>query len=74
MRYLVGPSVLQLTGAEPAQPGATVDHDFSVDGPDGEHGPAREAALIAAGALTPVPVELSPDRPSVRRRPDEPKE
>lgn len=54
-KYRVGPSVLQLTGAEPAQPGATVDHDFSVDGPDGEHGPAREAALIAAGALTPIP-------------------
>lgn len=56
-KYLNGPSTLQLTGQPvPVQPGATFDHDFSVDGPEGEFGPSREAALIAAGAITPAPV------------------
>lgn len=65
-KYTVGPSTLHLIGHEtPAVPGETVDHDFSITGPDGEHGPAREAALIAAGALTPVV-----DQPSARRRAD----
>ena len=70
-KYTVGPSTVHLTGhAKPAQPGETVEHDFSITGPEGEHGPAREAALIAAGAVTPVD-----DRPSPRRRVDiEPKE
>lgn len=63
-KFTVGPSTVHLTGhATPAQPGETVDHDFSITGPDGEHGPSREAALIAAGALTPVV-----DQPSARRR------
>ena len=63
-KYTVGPSTLNLTGhSEPAQPGTIVEHDFSLTGPDGEHGPARETALIAAGALTPVA-----DQPSGRRR------
>ena len=65
--YTVGPSVVQLTGhAKAAQPGEKVEHDFSVTGPDGEHGPARETALIAAGALTPV--SEAPTRPSARRQ------
>ena len=64
-KYTVGPSHVQLTGGAPAEPGAIVEHDFSVDGPDGEHGPGREAALIAAGALT-----LVVDQPSPRRRLD----
>lgn len=70
-KYTVGPCVLCLTGHEkPAKEGETVEHDFSINGPDGEHGPAREAALILAGAVTPVD-----DRPSPRRRVDlEPKE
>lgn len=51
--YLCGPSVLRLTGhTEAVQPGASFDHDFSVTGPEGEHGPAREAALIASGAAS----------------------
>lgn len=70
MRYTVGPSVLSLTGHDtPSQPGETVEHDFSPSGPDGEHGPAREQALITAGALTPVIEEASGDRASGRRRP-----
>lgn len=56
MRYICGPSTLRLTGRnEPIQPGETFDHDFSADGPDGEHGPAREAALIAAEAIVVAP-------------------
>ena len=63
-KYTVGPSTVHLTGHdEPAAAGSVVDHDFSITGPDGEHGPAREAALIAAGALT-----LVVDQPSARRR------
>lgn len=54
--YLCGPSVLQLTGhAEPVRPGSTFAHDFTIGGPEGEYGPAREAALIAAGAMMPEP-------------------
>lgn len=52
MRYVAGPSVLQLTGhAVPIQPGESFEHDFSATGPEGEHGPAREAALLAAGSI-----------------------
>ena len=66
-KYLnCGTSVLRLRGhAEPCQPGQAVEHDFSVDGPEGEHGPAREAALIAAGALQPV-TESVPEPPKRR--------
>ena len=67
-RYLVGPSPLTLTGAQLAQPGETVEHDFSINGPDGAHGPGREAALIAAGALTLVTEAVRGDQPSGRRR------
>ena len=67
-KYTVGPSVVQLTGHEkPAKPGDTVEHDFSLTGPDGEHGPAREAAAIAAGALTPVTETASREQPAARR-------
>ena len=67
--YKVGPSVLSLTGHDtPAQPGEAVEHDFSVAGPEGEHGPAREQALITAGALTPITEEVSGERASGRRR------
>ena len=70
-QYNVGPSTVQLKGhATPAQPGEVVEHDFSLTGPDGEHGPARETALIAAGARTPAPVAVTPGRPSVSRRAD----
>ena len=70
-RYTVGPSTVHLTGhAQASQPGELVEHDFSIAGPDGEHGPAREAALITAGALTPVTEEASRERPSARRRQD----
>lgn len=52
-KYLSGPSTLWLTGrSDPVLPGTAFEHDFSVDGPEGEHGPDREAALLAAGALT----------------------
>lgn len=68
-RYTVGPCTLTLTGHDGAcKEGDTVDHDFSINGPDGEHGPARETALIAAGALTPITEEASGDRVSGRRR------
>lgn len=68
-KYTVGPSTVHLTGHDtPAQPGEIVEHDFSPAGPDGEHGPGREAALIAAEALTPVTEEASGDRPAGRRR------
>ena len=67
-RYQVGPSALHLTGHTGAtEPGGTVDHDFSIDGPDGEHGPAREAALIDAGALTPITETASRAVPSASR-------
>ncbi|MGE0450841.1 MAG: hypothetical protein AB7Q29_14805 [Vicinamibacterales bacterium] len=50
--YISGPSVLHLAGhPEPIQPGSLFLHDFSAQGPDGEHGPAREAALLAGGAI-----------------------
>ena len=68
-KYTLGPSTLHLTGhPAAAAPGSVLDHDFSVTGPDGEHGPAREAALIAAGALTLVTEEASGEQPSGRRR------
>lgn len=61
-RYLVGPSTVRLTGhARAAEPGAIVEHDFSVDGPDGIHGPAQEAALVSAGALTPMTDAIDDD-------------
>lgn len=66
-RYTVGPSTVHVTGI-PSQPGDVIEHDFSINGPEGEHGPAREAALIAAGALTPITEEASGDRVSGRRR------
>ena len=69
-KYIVGPSTVHLRGhATPAKYGSEIEHDFSVDGPHGEHGPAQEAALIAAGALTPA--GAVPDRPSARRRVEE---
>lgn len=50
--YRVGPSRVRLTGhAAWAGPGEIVEHDFSLTGPDGEHGPGREAHLLACGAL-----------------------
>lgn len=50
--YISGPSVLHLAGhPEPIQPGSLFLHDFSAQGPEGEHGPAREAALLAGGAM-----------------------
>lgn len=53
--FRVGPNPVQLTGhPELAQPGTTVQHDFSPAGPDGEHGLARLAALLIAGALVAV--------------------
>lgn len=56
-RYLCGPSVLRLAGhAAATRPGQIVEHDFSATGPEGEHGPAREAALLASRAL-----QLPPD-------------
>ena len=71
-KYTVGPSRVLLTGhAESCEPGCTVEHDFSVNGPDGEHGPAREAAMIAAGALTPIAEKDSRERLSASRRQDE---
>ncbi len=68
--YLVGPSVVRLTGhATASQPGSRVEHDFGLTGPDGEHGPAREAALLACGALKMVdpPEESSTNLPGTRR-------
>lgn len=52
-KYLnCGSSVLHLIGhKDQCQPGQSIEHDFSINGPEGEHGPSREAALIAAGAL-----------------------
>lgn len=51
-RYIAGDSVLRLTGGvEAIQPGQSFEHDFSETGPEGEHGPAREAAMIASGAI-----------------------
>ena len=69
-KYLnCGTSALTLTGhTVPCRPGETVEHDFSLTGPDGEHGPSREAALIAAGALKPADPEPK------RRAAAEPKE
>ena len=59
-QYVVGPSWVALTGHPfSVSPGSTVEHDFSIAGPDGEHGPAREAALIASGALIPVAPPLA---------------
>lgn len=53
-KYISAPeTTLRLTGrSEPVNPGDTFEHDFSETGPEGEHGPAREAALLAAGAVT----------------------
>jgi len=42
---------VRLTGAPAAKPGSVIEYDFSVTGPQGVHGPAREQAMIAAGAL-----------------------
>lgn len=54
--YIAGPSRLQMTGAaDLIQPGQSFEHDFSADGPEGEHGPAREAAMIASGAISRAP-------------------
>lgn len=60
-RYVCGNSVLRLTGRtdDPILPGTTFDYDFSAEGPEGVHGPAREAALVAAGAIL-TPAEMSP--------------
>ena len=55
MKYICGPSILSFPGGEPIQPGESFEHDFSVEGPHGEHGPAREAALIAAEAIAVAP-------------------
>jgi hypothetical protein len=52
-KYTAGPSRLSL-GGQPIQPDQSFEHDFSVDGPEGEHGPGREAALLAAGAIVKV--------------------
>lgn len=74
-QYRVGPSVtLRLLGhPTPSVSGDLVDHDFSATGPEGEHGPAREAALLATGALERVlPHPPVPDR--LRRSPTETKE
>jgi len=60
-KYTVGPCVWN-----GHQPGVVVEHDFSADGPDGDHGPEREAALIAAGAL--IPVVERPARRSAAER------
>lgn len=49
-RYEAGPSVLWIDGGR-VEPGRVFEHDFSLAGPDGAHGPAREAALLAAGAV-----------------------
>ena len=50
--YIVGPSVVRLTGhTTSSAPGSRLEHDFGPDGPDGVHGAAREAALLACGAL-----------------------
>lgn len=56
-KYTVGPSIWHGHA-----PGEVVEYDFSPSGPEGEHGPAREAMLIAAGALTPVAVGEMPTR------------
>lgn len=50
--YVAGPSVLRLTGRVGAViPGEAFAHDFSRTGPEGGDGPAREAALLASGAI-----------------------
>lgn len=54
--YRCGPSVLRLTGRVGAViPGDFFEHDFSRTGPEGWDGPAREAALLAAGTITKYP-------------------
>lgn len=64
--YVCGPSRLSLTGhAQAIQPGSTFEHDFSETGPEGIHGLAREAALLAGGALLLPPV-VTTDRPTGR--------
>lgn len=55
VKYICGPSILSFPGGEPIQPGDAFEHDFSIEGPEGEHGPAREAALIAAEAIAVAP-------------------
>lgn len=66
-KYTVGPSVWN-----GHLPGVVVEYDFSPAGPEGEHGPAREAALIAAGALTPV--VAAPEKPARKPAPETTKE
>jgi hypothetical protein len=52
-QYIAGRSRLRLKGhAEPVEPGQAFVHDFGPKGPEGIHGPAREAALLASGAIT----------------------
>jgi len=74
--YIVGPSVVRLTGhTTSSAPGSRLEHDFGPDGPDGVHGAAREAALLACGALvvaeaTSRPVAAEPkivEPPAARR-------
>lgn len=70
-QYKVGPSRVHLNGHKDAcEPGCIVEHDFSITGPEGEHGPAREAAMVAAGALTPVTEKDTREGSSARRRQD----
>ncbi len=62
--YRSGESALRLLGhAADVLPHTEFEHDFSVDGPEGEHGPAREAAMIASGAIAPVVPEIAAAAP-----------
>ena len=66
MTYLAGPSRLWLSGhLGPIEPGEAFEHDFSDEGADGQHGPSRERALIAAGAITRIDPETTTQSPGV---------
>lgn len=58
--YIAGPSVLRLTGrVQAVVPGEAFAHDFSQAGPEGPDGPGREAVLLASGAATLQPGEIT---------------
>jgi hypothetical protein len=62
--------VLRLTGHVAAIiPGDRFEHDFSQDGPEGPHGPAREGALLTAGAITIDATETTASSAARPRRP-----
>ena len=64
MKYRSGPSRLSFP-EQAVQPETDFERDFTADG---EHGPACEAAMVAAGAIVVVPDIITPANPAAITR------